>query len=241
MRHPAHVHDASGLYIRIMKFTLMLFLLLASTKPEMSAVTKALFAVDAEKSFMPPQRNEPLQRLLAQKPKLDLYETAAVGDVADLQRMLRKDASAVSRRNQFGWTLLHYAAFAGNTATIKLLLANGADIHARAANRFRNTPLIVATLTGQREAAALLLDSGADILDRQADGFSVMHEAAFSGNLELVRLYLERGAEINSRSDDGRTPLSEARRGKHEAVAKFLESKGAVAGPIGNDVMQSPE
>lgn len=222
---------------------LMLLMTMETEKPKntMSAVTAALFAVDEHRSFIPPQRNEALQRLLAEKPKLDLFETAAVGDPAELQRLVREDRTAVSRRNNFGWTPLHYAAFAGNTAAIKVLLAAGADVHARAANRFRNTPLLVATLTRQAEAAALLLDSGADVLDRQAGGFSVLHEAAFTGKLELVRLYLDRGAEINSRTDDGRTPLSEARRGGHEAVAKFLESKGAVAGPTGTDVMRSPE
>lgn len=185
MRRPAQVRGACDPYIATMTFAMLLFL---------SAVTKALFTFDEDKNFIPPQRNAALQRLLAEKPKLDVYETAAVGDAADLQRMLREDPAQVSKRNELGWTPLHYAAFAGNTAAIKVLLGNGADIHARATNRFRNTPLIVATLTGQRDAAALLLDSGADILDRQANGFSVMHEASFSGNLELVRLYVERGA-----------------------------------------------
>ncbi|HEX8619742.1 MAG TPA: ankyrin repeat domain-containing protein [Thermoanaerobaculia bacterium] len=206
-----------------------------------SVVTTALFTFDADAGLIPPQRNEVLQKLLARKPRLDVYETAAVGELPDLQRMLRDDPAAVKRPNALGWTPLHYAAFGGNRANIQILLAAGADVHARAANRFRNTPLIVATLTKQTAAAELLLAVGGDVLDRQAGGFSVLHEAAFTGNLDLVRLYLEKGAELNSRSDDGRTPLSEAMRGKHNAVAEFLKSKGAVAGVTGENLLSSPE
>ncbi|HYH05793.1 MAG TPA: ankyrin repeat domain-containing protein [Thermoanaerobaculia bacterium] len=222
-------------------FIFLILLATAATQPQMSPVSAALFQFDEQKNFIPPQRNDALRRVLAEKPKLDVFETAAVGDAADLERMLRQNPTAVSTRNHLGWTPLHYAAFGGNTAAIRVLLARGADVHARAANRFRNTPLIVATLTGQVDAAKLLLDSGADVLDRQANGFSTLHEAAFSGKLELVRLYVDSGAELNSRSDDGRTPLSEARRAGHEAVVKFLEAKGAVAGPTGQDVTSAPE
>jgi ankyrin repeat protein len=206
-----------------------------------SVVTAALFTVDPGKGFVAPQRNEVLQQILARKPRLDVYETAAVGSAADLQRMLQADPATLKKPNALGWTPLHYASFGGNAATIELLLASGADVHARATNRFRNTPLIVATLTRQNEAAALLLAAGGDVLDRQAGGFTALHEAALTGNLELVRLYVEKGAELNSRTDDGRTPLSEALRGKHDAVAEFLKSKGAVAGVTGQDLMSTPE
>ena len=57
-----------------------------------------------------------------------------------------------------------------------------------------------------------------------------MHEAALSGRLDLVRLLLDHGAEINSVADNGQTPLAEALRGKHEELATWMKSKGAVVG-----------
>lgn len=213
-------------------------LLNATSERGASPLTMALFTSD-KNGFVAPQRNATLQAIAIRRPKLDLHETAAIGSAEQLAAML--DGSNVTMRNRFGWTPLHHAAFAGNVDTARLLLDRGADVNARAKSRFLNTPLLVATLTGQVEVAKLLLDRGADVLVRQAKGFTPLHEAALIGNMDLVRLYLGHGAELNSRTDDGRTPLSEALRGKREEVAEFLRSKGAVAGLVGEKVMESPD
>ena len=204
-----------------------------------SAVIVALFATKKGEGFKDPKANIVLQRILARRPKLDLHETAAVGTANDLGKMLRPEL--VRKPNDFGWSPLHMAAFAGNVETAKLLLDRGADLHARAATKFRNHPLQIALLTGQYEMAKLLLDRGADILSRQAEGFTPMHEAALLGRRDLAELLIDRGAEINSRSDDGRTPLSEAMRGGHQELAEWLRSKGGVAGVVGGDVDKSPD
>lgn len=196
-----------------------------------SAVLVALFATKPGEDFKDPKANIILQRILARKPKLDLHETAALGKTADLEKLLRPDLAR--KPNDFGWTPLHMAAFAGNVEAVQLLLDRGADVHVRAGTKFRNNPLQVALLTGQYEVAKLLIDRGADVLSRQAKGFTPMHEAALLGRRDIAELLLERGAEINSRSDDGRTPLSEAMRGGHHEVAEWLRSKGAVAGAVG--------
>lgn len=203
-----------------------------------SALTMALFT-SGKGGFVPPQKNAVLQTIALRGPKLDLHETAALASSAELASRL--DASNVMERTPFGWTPLHYAAFAGNVDNAKLLLDRGADVSSRAKSKFRNTPLAVATLTGQVEVAKLLLARGADVLVRQAEGFTPLHLAALLGNMELVRLYLDHGAEINSRTDDGRTPLSEAMRGKRDAIAELLRTKGAVAGMVGEKIMESPE
>jgi len=196
-----------------------------------SAILTALFANNGE-GFTAPKENAKLQALLAEHPKLDLYETAAVGTAAELESMLRSDPGAVTRPNQFGWTLLHMAAFGGNAANTELLIKKGAVVEARAKTKFRNTPLQTALLTGQYETAKILLDHGADALVRQSLGFTPMHEAAILGRQDLVQLLLDHGAEINSRSDSGRTPLSEAIRGKHDALAAWMKTKGAQLEPI---------
>jgi ankyrin repeat protein len=170
-----------------------------------------------------------LQAILAQKPHLDIFETAALGTASRLEAMLT-DADTVNRRNHFGWTLLHMSAFGGNVATTELLLKKGAAIDARAGSKFRNTPLQTALLSNQYATAKILLERGADVLVRQSRGFTPMHEGAISGRQDIIQLLLDHGAEINSVADNGQTPLAEAVRGKHDDVVVWMKTKGAVIG-----------
>ena len=193
-----------------------------------SAVLSALF-INKGEGFLDPAKNELLKAILAQKPTLDIFETAALGTAAQLDAMLT-DAEAVNRRTHFGWTLLHLSAFGGNVATTELLLKKGAAIDARAGSQFRNTPLQTALLSNQYATAKILLEHGADVLVRQSKGFTPMHEGALSGRIDILQLLLDHGAEINSVADNGHTPLAEAIRGKHEDVAAWMKAKGAVVG-----------
>ena len=201
-----------------------------------SAVINALFAIrKGEEAFPEPSTNATLQAVLAARPQLDVYETAAVGTTPQLEAMLGNDAEALKRPNAFGWTLLHLAAYGGNVGTTDLLIRKGADVNVRALSKFRNTPLQTALLTGQYATAKLLLEHGADVLVRQAKGFTPMHEAALLGRADLVELLLTHGAEINSMADNGHTPLAEAIRGHHDDLAAILKSKGATLAPTPNE------
>ncbi|MEA2165005.1 MAG: uncharacterized protein QOK37_3132 [Thermoanaerobaculia bacterium] len=191
------------------------------------AVTMALFANNGE-GFTDPAKNEILQAIVPHA-KLDVFETAALGTASQLDAMLTNPASLTSR-TAFGWTLLHMAAFGGNAATTELLIRKGAAIEVRAASKFRNTPLQTALLSGQYATAKILLDHGADALVRQSKGFTPLHEAAILGRNDLVQLLLDHGAEINSVADNGETPLAEAMRGKHDELAAWMKTKGAVLG-----------
>src|SRR4051812_9583518 len=193
-----------------------------------SAVISALFINQGE-GFLDPAKNEVLQAIVAAKPHLDIFETAALGTAAQLDAILA-DGGDVNRRNHFGWTLLHLSAFGGNVATTELLLKKGAAIDARAGSKFRNTPLQTALLSNQYATAKILLDHGADALVRQSKGFTPMHEGAISGRIDILQLLLDHGAEINSVADNGQTPLAEAIRGKHDDVVAWMKTKGAVVG-----------
>jgi ankyrin repeat protein len=203
-------------------------------------VTLALFRNDGE-GFVPPAKNEALQKLLAAKPALTFYEACGVGDAAEVARKLEADPKLATSWNEFGWSPLHLAAFSGSVETARLLLEHGADVNLRAKTKFRNTPLQAALLPGQYETAKLLLEHGADPNVRQAKGFTPLQEAALLGRRDLVDLLLAHGAELNSRADDGRTAVTEALRGRHPDVAEYLKAKGARGAEVIADLAKPPE
>jgi len=200
-------------------------LVMAHSERGTPAVTAALF-INVGEGFLDPKSNRILQALLALKPKLSIWEVAALGSRDELETMLK--TTDVATRSPGGWTLLHLAAFGGNVPNTELLIARGLNVNDRAKSRFLNTPLQTALLTGQYATAKILIDHGADVLVRQSRGFTPMHEAALLGRKDLVELLLEHGAELNSRSDSGRTPLGDAIRGKHDELAAWMKSKGAM-------------
>jgi ankyrin repeat protein len=97
-------------------------------------------------------------------------------------------------------------------------------------------PLIMAR-EGHVEIVTLLLDRGAMIDEIVPEDENPLIQASAEGRLETVKLLLARGANVNARAwsassprgtgGEWRTPLSVARRGGHDAVIRYLQSKGA--------------
>jgi ankyrin repeat protein len=125
-----------------------------------------------------------------------------------------------------GSTPLHHAAAFGNLATMKALLANGANVNAK--NRRASTPLHWAILDEAK--VRLLLDAGADKDARQADGRSVVYQAAsvYSAH-SVLRLLLDKGANPNAPTANGQTPLiNAAGRGDVETMRLLISAKADV-------------
>lgn len=205
-----------------------------------SAVLRALFSVRAE-GFFAPKHNTVLAALLRARPALDFFELCGTGDDAAVRAALERDPKLALGWHDIGWSALHFAAFSGDTATLKSLLDAGAQLDARARNRIMNTPLLAALLSGQADAAALLIEHGADTLVRQQGGIAAIHEAALSGRRDLVDLLLAHGGDINARADDGRTAVTEALRGGHAALADELRARGGHDATIVADLTKAPQ
>jgi uncharacterized protein len=191
--------------------------------------------------FQPPAENAVLQALLARKPQLDIFDACVAGQSDVVAKQLERDPKLAQAWHPMGWSALHLGAFSGDARVVELLLANGADIQARAKTRFRNTPLQTGLLAGQQVTAQVLLEHGADALVRQARGFTPLHEAALLGRRDLVDLLLAHGAELNSRADDGRTPVTEALRKNHAELAEYLKSKGGHTAELTADLTVAPK
>jgi len=74
--------------------------------------------------------------------------------------------------NHIGWTPLHYACAKGHLEVAQFLVANAADVDARAPNW--TTPLMMATQSGNEELVKFLLDKGADLRMRNTNGLSAI-------------------------------------------------------------------
>jgi ankyrin repeat protein len=164
---------------------------------------------------------EALEALRAVRPTLELYEAAALGDMAELRRGLATSPHRLGAYSADGWTPLHLAGFFGHADAVRELLAAGADVHAPSTNMMANQALHAA-LAGQGgpEVVRALLKAGADVNAPAAGGVTPLHLAASYGDEAMIALLVEAGADRSLRMEDGQTPAEmAAERGHPEAAA----------------------
>jgi ankyrin repeat protein len=139
-------------------------------------------------------------RRLAEAAELDVFEAAALGNVARLSELLAADPTLAKTRSDDDFTALHYAAFFDGAETARLLLEHGADANAYADNEIGVHPLNSAAAAGQREVAAILLQHGADPNARTSRGFTPLDAARENGDDELAELLRSHGAQDQQRA-----------------------------------------
>src|SRR5262249_22031243 len=130
--------------------------------------------------------------------------------------------------------LILAARRAGNSRTVQLLLARGADVNDR--NNGGISPIIAGAASGDIETVRSLLDAGANADDcpdpknpkaaTNGDFRTPLMWAAFSNDVPMARLLLERGADPNRSTFFG-TPLTHAAWSDAFEVADLLIDRGA--------------
>jgi ankyrin repeat protein len=143
----------------------------------------------------------------------------------------------VERRDSEGWTALHWAAYAGQETTVKLLLGQKANIDAK--DRESKTALHWAAIEHHQAIIKLLLDRKADVDARAAyydcinwehgnrRGRTALHHVAEEGHEITAKLLLDHRANVNIKDWAGATALHLSAENDHVAMAKLLIDRGA--------------
>jgi len=123
---------------------------------------------------------------------------------------------------------LYTAAAAGNTNTVKELLAGGADPNTPLGWPGW-TPLMIAAAEGHQEAVSILLKAGANANARNNLGRTALMFASTYGYVEIAQILLEHGAQPNVVPNDntGWTALIVSARTGRIATVRLLLRHGA--------------
>ena len=96
-----------------------------------------------------------------------LIDAAVVGDVAKVKKLIAEGAD-VNAKDNFGQTVLMWAACRGHIEIAKLLIESGADVNAK--DSTGDTALIFAASEGHLETVKILIESGADVNAKNMTG-----------------------------------------------------------------------
>jgi uncharacterized protein len=155
--------------------------------------------------------------------ELDVFEAAALGDVARLRTLLAEDHELVKAQSSDGFTPLHLACFFSQPEAAALLLQQGADANAVSPGRIA----VIHSAAASRSAAMvkLALQAGANPNLQQQGGYTALHEAAMHNSVERAQALLNAGADRTIRSDDGFTAAEMAAQKGNRDVLELLQGR----------------
>ena len=120
----------------------------------------------------------------------------------------------------------------GDVATIRRLVAEGADVNVQGDGRRKTEdgrPLHFAALNGHVDAVRVLLELGADKEASADDGGRPLYLAAQNGHVAVVKTLVELGADKEAATADGGTPLHVAAGHGHVETVTALVELGTLA------------
>lgn len=155
--------------------------------------------------------NSPAKGSVLQRTKSSLSAACEVGNLLEVQRLLKSRPASAQEADECGKTPLMYAVEFGSLDICKELLQAGASLDMQ--NRSGWTALVMAAIKDRAEIASWLLESGATLSDK------VFRLAAHMGSVDVLELLLrlDEPRAISMRAD-GYSLL-------HVAVRGFLHLK----------------
>jgi ankyrin repeat protein len=123
------------------------------------------------------------------------------------------------------------AAYAGNTRSLKRLLASGSKLDDAmiVIGTSRATPMLGAFKFGDIDTATALLDLGAPVDFADGNGITMLSRSVLNNEVDMARMLIARGANVNSVDKLGMTPLlwAAAMDFGDSAMAELLLKSGA--------------
>jgi ankyrin repeat protein len=157
---------------------------------------------------------------VSQLGRTPLIIAAAAHDSRDVVRLLLSKGANVNAADTTGVTPIIAAANADNLDVATMLLAHGADVHAKARIEGPSTALMGAAVNGNARLVAALLAGKADPSVVSPDStftgrrgplkfgrLTALHAAITGGNPDVVEMLLKAGAAVDAKDVRGMTPL----------------------------------
>ena len=141
-----------------------------------------------------------------------IFEAIELGDIVRVQQYLASGADINVRKDypnghplELGDTTpLHLAIVLDNKKIVDLLIANGADVNAKAEGDV--TPLILSIFKKDKRIVELLLANGANVNTIIDGGITPLHIAYLEGDKEIIDLLIAKGADVNAKDENGLIP-----------------------------------
>jgi hypothetical protein len=162
-----------------------------------------------------------------------LLDAVRTGNMEQAKAELRRHPQWSDARDERGRPAVCMATLYGHTEMVRLLLARGADVSARADEGA--TALHWAAELAETEILNALLEAGADVNAKDAYACTPLHFAAANGYEDVVEALVAHGARPNEADCMGRTALDYAVGNEEPEVADFLRARGARAGTNAKD------
>lgn len=170
--------------------------------------------------------NQAADAIAHRNPDLDIFEAAAIGNVAQLRNLVNQDPALVNSYSPDGFTALALAAYLGQEESVDLLISKGANVNALAKNETGFTPLTGAASQNHNQIARLLVNNGANVNHSYEGGFTPIMHTASAGNVELTKLLLDNGADPHKKNADGKTALTFAEEKGNKEILNLLQKRG---------------
>ncbi|XP_056655594.1 ankyrin repeat domain-containing protein 26 isoform X13 [Monodelphis domestica] len=152
-----------------------------------------------------------------------LHKAASIGDIAKVQRLLRKnDPNEPDKLNR---TPLHIACASGYPDVVSLLVERNCKLNL--CDGDNRTPLIKAVQCQQEECATILLSHGADpnVVDTRSN--TALHYSALGHNRAIAAKLVEHKGDIEAKNQEGYTPLLLAITEHNKEMVDFFLKNGA--------------
>jgi ankyrin repeat protein len=124
----------------------------------------------------------------------EILTAAENGEVEKIKVLLQVNPDLVFSAGDHGQTALHVAALNGRADVAELLLANDAEVDAKAYNG--GTPLHCAALMGHKDVVKLLLDHKAAVNAKDKQDNTPSDYAELTGHKDVVALLHQHGGSF---------------------------------------------